>query len=146
MANPHPQPHPENLRPCRKGDPATKEKARKGGKKSQEAQIKKRTMREWAQMIGELPIYEGKLKDPKTAQDLARGAEHPANLTMEGQAIAALYGKAAKGDTRAINLLAQLKGQLQEEITVHTDPLSTLTEDQLDAILGAIREARKSDE
>ena len=142
MANPHPQPHPENLHPCRKGDPATKEKARKGGKKSQEAQIKKRTMREWAEMLGELPVRkEDRLKDPKSADTIK-----DANLTMDGQVIAAMYAKASKGDVRAVNFLAQLKGQLQEEITVHTDPLATLTEEQLDAILGAIREARKADE
>ncbi len=137
MANPHPEPHPENLRPHRKGDPATVEKGRKGGKASQEAQKRKRTMREWAQLYGELPLHEGKVKDPKTADGI-----RDANPTMDGAVMAAMYGKAAKGDVRAASFIAQMKGQLAEEITVHTDPIDTLTEDQIDAILQAIIKQR----
>ena len=143
MANPHPEPHPENLRPHRKGDPATVEKGRKGGKASQEAQKRKRTMREWAQLYGELPLHEGKVRDPKTADGI-----RDANPTMDGAVMAAMYGKAAKGDVRAASFIAQMKGQLAEEITVHTDPIDTLTEDQIDAILQAIvkKRAGQSDE
>lgn len=143
MANPHPEPHPENLKPHRKGDPATVEKGRKGGKASQEAQKRKRTMREWAQLYGELPLHEGKVKDPKTADGI-----RDANPTMDGAVMAAMYGKAAKGDVRAASFIAQMKGQLAEEITVHTDPIDTLTEDQIDAILQAIvkKRAGQSDE
>ncbi len=143
MANPHPEPHPENLKPHRKGDPATVEKGRKGGKASQEAQKRKRTMREWAQLYGELPLHEGKVRDPKTADGI-----RDANPTMDGAVMAAMYGKAAKGDVRAASFIAQMKGQLAEEITVHTDPIDTLTEDQIDAILQAIvkKRAGQSDE
>lgn len=143
MANPHPEPHPENLKPHRKGDPATVEKGRKGGKASQEAQKRKRTMREWAQLYGELPLHEGKVRDPKTADGI-----RDANPTMDGAVMAAMYGKAAKGDVRAASFIAQMKGQLAEEITVHTDPIDTLTEDQIDAILQAIikQRAGQSDE
>lgn len=144
MANPHPEPHPENLKPHRKGDPATVEKGRKGGKASQEAQKRKRTMREWAQLYGELPLHEGKVRDPKTA-DKIRDTEH-SNPTMDGAIIAAAYNKAMKGDVRAMQFLATLKGQLAEEITVHTDPVAQLTEDQLDAILDAIHKTRSADE
>lgn len=141
MANPHPEPHPENLRPIRKGDPTALEKQRKGGKASQAAQIKKRTMREWAQMYGELPLHPGKMKDAKSAEGIK-----DANPTMDGAVLAAMYNRAIKGDVRAANFLAQMKGQLTEDITVHTDPLASLSEDQLDAIIRAIIEAKHADE
>ena len=148
MANPHPQPHPENLKQFKKGDKGATEKQRKGGKASQEAQRRSRTMREWAKLLGELPMHPGGTKDPRTAENLVRGAEEPANLTMDGAVMAAMYGKAAKGDTRAASFIAQMKGQLTEEITVHTDPIDTLTEDQLDAIIQAIadRKAGQADD
>lgn len=143
MANPHPQPHPENLRPFKKGDPTAVQTQRKGAHKSNEAQKRKRTMREWAQLYGELPLHEGKVKDPKTADGI-----RDANPTMDGAVMAAMYGKAAKGDVRAASFIAQMKGQLVEEITVHTDPIETLTEEQVDAILEAItnRKDRRADE
>lgn len=143
MANPHPEPHPENLRPFKKGDPAAVQTQRKGARKSNEAQKRKRTMREWAQLYGELPLHEGNVKDPKTADGI-----RDANPTMDGAVMAAMYGKAAKGDVRAASFIAQMKGQLAEEITVHTDPIDTLTEDQIDAILQAIikKRAGQSDE
>ena len=141
MANPHPEPHPENLRQFKKGDPSAKETQRKGARRSTEAQIKKRNMREWAEMYGSLPLHPDKVKDPKSAEGI-----RDANPTMDGAVIGAMYGKAVKGDVRAAQFLAQMKGQMTEDITVHTDPLATLTEDQLDAIIGAIREARKTDE
>ena len=65
MTNPSPEPHPENLTPFKKGDPATVEKARKGGKASQEAQIRKRSMREWAEYYGSLPLHKGRVKEAK---------------------------------------------------------------------------------
>ena len=141
MANPHPEPHPENLKHFKKGEARTVDSARKGQRKSTEAQIRKRTMREWAQMYGELPLHPDKIKDPKSAEGI-----RDANPTMDGAVIGAMYGKAVKGDVRAANFLAQMKGQIGEEITVHADPMTTLTEDQVDAIIRAIAEARKSDE
>lgn len=141
MANPHPEPHPENLRPCRKGDPANKEKGRKGGKASQAEQARKRSMREWAQYYGSLPLHKKPIKAAKNGDEV-----RDANPTFDGAVMAAAYGKAMKGDVRAMQFLATMKGEFTEEITVHTDPLATLTEDQLDAIIGAIREAKKDDE
>lgn len=141
MANPHPEPHPENLKPCKKGDPETKERGRKGGKASAEAAIRKRSMREWAEYYGSLPLHKGSVKEAKNGDQIK-----DANPTFDGAVLATAYGKAMKGDVRAMQFLATLKGQLTEEITVHTDPLATLTEDQLDAIIRAIEEARKPDE
>lgn len=141
MANPHPEPHPENLKNFKKGEARTTELARKGQKASVEAQAKKRTMREWAQFYGQLPLHKGKIKDPKTGEEIKDG-----NPTMDGAVIASAYGRAMKGDGRAMQFLATIKGEFNQEVTVHTDPVATLTEEQLDAILDAISKAKKSDE
>ena len=149
MANPHPELHPENLKPCKKGDPATKVKGRNGGKKSQEVQARKRTMREWAELYGQLPMTKGKVKDPKTAQDLGKDPKTglpKSNVTMDGAILASAYAKAMKGDVRAMQFLATIKGEFQQEITVHTDPLANLTEEQLDAILEALGQTKQADE
>ena len=141
MANPHPEPHPENLKSFKKGDKSAVDKQSKGGKKSQEVQARKRTMREWAQFYGQLPLHKGKIKDPKTGEEIKDG-----NPTMDGAVIASAYGRAMKGDGRAMQFLATIKGEFNQEVTVHTDPIATLTEDQLDAILDAISKTKQSDE
>ena len=138
MANPHPEPHPENLRPHKKGDPRAKETGRKGAIKSNEVQAKKRTMRQWAELYGSLPVKKGKIKDPKTGADIK-----DANPTLDGAILASAYSKAMKGDVRAMQFLATIKGEFNQEVTVHTDPLASLTEEQLDAIIDAIGKARE---
>ena len=149
MANPHPEPHPENLKPHKKGDPRTVELARKGQKASVEAQKQKRTMREWAQLYGSLPMTKGKIKDPKSVTDLTKDPKTgmpKTNVTMDGAVLASIYAKALKGDTRAAQFIATIKGEFQQEITVHTDPLANLTEEQLDAILEALGQTKQADE
>ena len=141
MANPHPEPHPENLKPHKKGDPRAKETGRKGAIKSNEVQARKRTMRQWAELYGQLPLHKGKIKDPKAGDGIK-----DANPTIDGAVIASAYSKAMKGDVRAMQFLATIKGEFNQEVTVHTDPVATLTEEQLDAILDAIGKAKKSDE
>ena len=126
MANPNPKLHPENLKPCKKGDPANKDKGRIGGKRSQEVQAQKRTMREWAILFGNLPMRDGKITDPKTASEVK-----DSNLTMDGAIIAAMYSKAAKGDTKAAMFLAKLKEQMADEVKLTVDPLSKLSADEL---------------
>lgn len=141
MANPHPEPHPENLKSFKKGDKSAVDKQSKGGKKSQEVQARKRTMREWAQFYGQLPLHKGKIKDPKTGEEIKDG-----NPTMDGAVIASAYGRAMKGDGRAMQFLATIKGEFNQEVTVHTDPVATLTEEQLDAIIDAISKTKNADE
>ena len=149
MANPHPEPHPENLKSFKKGDPASVDIQSKGGKKSQEVQARKRTMREWAQLYGSLPMTKGKIKDPKSVTDLTKDPKTgmpKTNVTMDGAVLASIYAKALKGDTRAAQFIATIKGEFNQEVTVHTDPVATLTEEQLDAILDAISKTKQSDE
>ena len=127
MANPHPEPHPENLRPIPKG---TTEIQRKGGKASAKKNRERRTMREWAEFYANLPLRkDGKVKDPKAAEDI-----RDTNLTMEGAVLAAMYNKAIKGDVRAAEFLAKLKGQTTEDVTVHIDAMQNMETDELLAL------------
>lgn len=141
MSNPHPEPHPENLKNFKKGEARTVEAARKGAMKTKETKARQRSMKEWADFFGNLPMKSGKTKDPKSGDKIK-----DSNMTMDGAVLASAYSKALKGDVRAIQFLATLKGQFAEEITVHTDPLDALSEDQLDAIIDAISKAKKSDD
>lgn len=132
MANPHPEPHPENLRPIPKG--GSKEIQRKGGKASAKKHAERRSMREWAVLLGDLPIQKGKVKDPKVAADLAKDPQTgrpKANLTMDGAVIAAMYNKAMKGDARAAEYLAKLKGETTEDVTVHIDAMTEMDTEEL---------------
>ena len=132
MANPHPEPHPENLRPIPKG--GSKEIQRKGGKASAKKHAERRSMREWAVLLGDLPIQKGKIKDPKVAADLAKDPQTgkpKANLTMDGAVIAAMYNKAMKGDARAAEYLAKLKGETTEDVTVHIDAMTEMDTEEL---------------
>ena len=132
MANPHPEPHPENLRPIPKG--GSKEIQSKGGKASAKKHAERRSMREWAVLLGDLPIQKGKVKDPKVAADLAKDpntGRPKANLTMDGAVIAAMYNKAMKGDARAAEYLAKLKGETSEDVTVHIDAMTEMDTEEL---------------
>lgn len=140
MANPHPEPHPENLRPIPKG--GSKEIQRKGGKASAKKHAERRSMREWAVLLGDLPIQKGKLKDPKLAADLAKDpstGRPKANLTMDGAVIAAMYNKAMKGDARAAEYLARLKGETSEDVTVHIDAMTEMDTEELLKLYEATR-------
>lgn len=123
MANPHPEPHPENLRNFKKGEARTTESARKGARASNAKQAQAKSMRELAEYYGQLTIKKGTAKLPKTAnkEDQAK-----ANPTMDALVITAMYNKAAKGDVRAAEFLAKLKGQSGEDVTVHIDTMEQM--------------------
>lgn len=132
MANPHPEPHPENLRPIPKG---STEIQRKGGKASAKKHAERRTMREWAEFYGNLPIQrKGKVKDPKALADLDKGNPDRPNMTLDSAVLAAMYSKALKGDVRAAEYIAKLKGETSEDVTVHIDAMSQMDTDDLLAL------------
>ena len=128
MANPHPEPHPENLRPIPKG---STEIQSKGGKASAKKHAERRNMREWAEFFGNLPMKKGKVKDGKTAEEYAKGNPNPPNLTMDGAVLIAMYNKAMKDDVRAAEYLAKLKGQTTEDVTVHIDRMAEMDTEEL---------------
>lgn len=123
MANPHPEPHPENLRNFKKGDPTTADKGRKGGRASQAKQAQAKSMRELAEYYGGLTFKKGTAKLPKTAD---KETLSKANPTMDALVITAMYNKAMKGDVRAAEFLAKLKGQSGEDVTVHIDTMEQM--------------------
>ena len=132
MANPHPEPHPENLRPIPKG---STEIQRKGGKASAKKHAERRTMREWAEFYGNLPIQRKvKVKDPKALADLDKGNPDRPNMTLDSAVLAAMYSKALKGDVRAAEYIAKLKGEASEDVTVHIDAMSQMDTDDLLAL------------
>lgn len=135
MANPHPEPHPENLRPFKKGDKSTQGTQRNGARASNKKQAERRTMREWAEFYGNLPIQrKGKVKDPKALADLDKGNPDRPNMTLDSAVLAAMYSKALKGDVRAAEYIAKLKGEASEDVTVHIDAMSQMDTDDLLAL------------
>ena len=131
MANPHPEPHPENLRPHKKGDPQTVERGRKGGQAYAKKQAQKRSMREWAVLLGELLVKQGAVKAPKNA---SKESMEKANLTLDGAVLSAMYEKATKGDVRAAEFLAKLKGQTSDDVVVHIDAMAQMDTSELLAL------------
>ena len=126
MANPHPEPHPENLRPFKKGDKSAQGTQRKGARASNAKQAQAKSMREWAQYYGSLPIHKSPIKLPKNAEGIK-----DSNPTLDGAIIAAMYNKALKGDVRAAEYLAKLKDQLGQDVTVHIDTMSEMPTEEL---------------
>ena len=141
MANPHPEPHPENLRPIPKG---STEIQRKGGRASAKKHAERRTMREWAEFYGNLPIQrKGKVKDPKALADLDKGNPDRPNMTLDSAVLAAMYSKALKGDVRAAEYIAKLKGEASEDVTVHIDAMSQMDTDDLLALYEKTKRPRE---
>lgn len=138
MANPHPEPHPENLRNFKKGDPTTVDKGRKGGRASQAKQAQAKTMRELAEYYGQLTVNKGTAKLPKTA---SKEDAQKANPTMDALVITAMYNKAVKGDVRAAEFLAKLKGQTGEDVTVHIDQMADMDTADLLALYDKTKDA-----
>lgn len=123
MANPHPEPHPENLRPFKKGDKSAQGTQRKGARASNAKQAQAKSMRELAEYYGGLTFKKGTAKLPKTAD---KETLSKANPTMDALVITAMYNKAMKGDVRAAEFLAKLKGQSGEDVTVHIDTMEQM--------------------
>lgn len=95
-----------NLKPVRTEDEA-KELGRRGGIASGKARRAKKTMREWAEIIGSI-------ETPVTQPDgtMIEDGDLDADIVM------AQYRKAHKGDTKAAAFLAKLKGVLEDKVAV----------------------------
>ena len=97
----------------------------KGGKASVEARKKKKTLKEIGDMIGELKIV-----SPKKIKMLKEVGITDENLTNDVGMIYRLNLKAQMGDTRAIELLAKIRGQFKEQVLAEVaeyKPLIDLT-------------------
>lgn len=85
------------------------EMGRKGGIKSQKLRKEKKTMREIAEMILNMPLYSGKGTDADDIKNLA--AAKGKNISVETAIIIAQAQKAMKGDTQAASWLRDTAGQ-----------------------------------
>lgn len=81
-----------------------------GGKASGEARKKKKAMRELAEAFGALPI------------DVSLPGGKRKKTTFDGAVIFAQYQKAIKeGNTKSAYFLAQLKGEMEQNVNVTSD-------------------------
>lgn len=78
---------------------------RRAGLASAEAKRRKKAMREWAEIIGALPI-DVVGPDGKKIED----------ADLDAAAVMAQYRKASKGDTRAARLILDLRGELVQRV------------------------------
>lgn len=101
----------ENLRPQSERTPEERSRiAKMGNKASQEARKKKKQMREFAEFFGAMGI-EVKLPDGRKQK-----------TTFDGAVVFAQYQKAIReGNTKAAAFLAQLKGEMEQNINVTSE-------------------------
>lgn len=81
-----------------------RELGRKGGRASVKVRQLKRTMREWAEIFRDTPTR----ADPR--------------MTMGGAVALKMYDQAIAGDVKAARLLAELQGEMEEQITLKEIP------------------------
>jgi hypothetical protein len=89
--------------PFKPGEEA-REMGRKAGIKSGKVRRLKRTMREWAEIFRDTPSK----ADPR--------------LSMGGAVALRLYDSAMAGDVKAARLLAELQGEMEEQISIKEIP------------------------
>lgn len=99
----------DNLIPTtHRSEGEAKELGRKGGIASGEARRRRKSMREWAETFGAMPVKvkgpDGSLTDSDTL----------------GAIMAAQMAKASKGDTKAAKFVAELLGEMEKTINVKT--------------------------
>ncbi len=107
MANPHPQPHPENLARGHatrfSGQAADKaaESGRKGGRKSQAVQREKRTVLEMLENM-----LARQVTDKKTGERMSLADMYIANV---------ISASAKRGDSRLLEMWCRLRGEFVEK-------------------------------
>ena len=114
----------QNLRPCEYK--LSQEEAKKGGINSGKARRAKKTLREIGDMLGGLDI-----KSEKNKQILRDAGVCDEDMIEDVAMMFQLKTKASKGDTKAIELLAKIRGQLAVEVKAEVQefkPLIDLTE------------------
>ena len=81
-----------------------RELGKKGGKVSGKVRRMKRSLREWARIFRDMPV-DG---DPK--------------MTMGGAVALKMYAEAINGDVKAARFLAELQGEMEEQIAIKESP------------------------
>lgn len=97
----------DNLIPLDSRDPETARKIRsEGGKARKRQKEERRTMREWAMQFGEVPVT---ITTPDGKQT---------RTTTLGNIVAAQMAKATRGDTKAAKFIADLLGEMVQNVQV----------------------------
>ena len=97
----------ENLKSNAERTPSERrELAAKAGRASGASRRRKKSMKEWAKVIGALPIQ-------VTLPDASNF-----DSDLNGASIMAVYKSAMKGNVKAAQFLAKLRGELDEEVNV----------------------------
>lgn len=115
--------NPENLIP--QAHKLTVEEQSKGGKASGEARRQRKTLKEIGDMIGGLAVSSE--KNRKIMRDAGISDE---DMIRDVEAMFMLSLKAKNGDTKSIELMAKLRGQLKEQVqaeVAEVKPLVDLT-------------------
>lgn len=115
----------QNLRPVQ-SEAEARELGKKGGIASGKARRAKKTLREIGDMLGGLDI-----KSEKNKQILRDAGICDEDMVEDVAMMFQLKTKASKGDTKAIELLAKIRGQLAVEVKAEVQefkPLIDLTE------------------
>lgn len=103
--------------------------ARKGGIASGIAKRKRKTLAEYAEIYGNLPI------DEKTKDTLSKQGVDADNMTHDMALIYGQYASALRGNSNSARFLAELMGELKQAQTTVTvnniNPFANLTEDEL---------------
>ena len=99
-----------------------REIARQGGIASGEARRRRKTMREWAETFGAIPV---KVKAPDGSTT---------DTDTLGNIVAAQMAKATKGDTKAAKFIAELLGEMEKTVNVKTPAPLVISEKEAEAI------------
>lgn len=83
-----------------------RELAAKAGRASGASRRRKKSMKEWAKILGALPIQ-------VTLPDASN-----LDSDLNGAAIMAMYKSAMKGNVKSAQFLAKLRGELEEQVNV----------------------------
>lgn len=113
-----------------------REMASRAGKASGKARAQKKTLRELAEIIGQMPV-----KNPKTIAIMQKAGFDTDQMTNDMAMMLGLQLKAQSGDPSAAKLLSELRGQYSTRVEVEPvqpKPLIDLT----DAIEGETKEKK----
>ena len=101
----------------------TVEEASKGGIASGEARRQKKTLKQIGEMIGALDI-----KSEKNREIMRKAGIEDEDMINDVGMMFRLNMKAQNGDTKAIELLAKLRGQLKEQIQAEVADVTPLVD------------------
>lgn len=136
MANKNPDPRLENLTPFHEmSEERAREIRSKGGKRSQEVQRERKTMRKQAELLLSLPLKDKAAK--KKLKELGIDKEEIDNQML---IVLQLWRRAASGDLEATKLLMELLGETSTQVKISGDinnPFKDLSTEELKALIAS---------